>query len=92
MVAGGAALLFTAATVATSLTPAFTGTLGLLGLGITDTSFNQSQILYFLGAAGVGGNMLAQTMCLAPIYCRARSGQCCLVAFDNGRVVCPSRC
>lgn len=46
----------------------------------------------FAGAAGVGGNMVAQTMCLAPAYCRSRGGQCCLVVVVNGRITCPARC
>ena len=41
---------------------------------------------------GVGVNMLAQMMCIGPVYCRSRRGQCCLIVFRSGTVGCPSRC
>jgi len=47
--------------------------------------------LFFGGVAAVGGNMVAQEMCLGPLYCRARSGQCCQFRFRR-RLVCPVAC
>merc|ERR1712079_991940 len=40
--------------------------------------------LLFGGAALTGGNMVAQNMCLGPLYCRAGSGQCCPVVLRRG--------
>ena len=42
--------------------------------------------------SGLGGNMLASTMCIGPVYCRAASGQCCLLIINRARFVCPARC
>jgi hypothetical protein len=42
----------------------------------------------FLG----GGVMLARQMCLAPIYCRSRTGQCCLLRGSLGGPRCPRSC
>jgi len=45
-----------------------------------------------VGVAGVGGNAVANMMCFTP-YCRARSGECCLLVpnLSNG-FECPDSC
>ena len=44
-------------------------------------------------STGIGGNMIASSMCLAPAYCASRSGQCCLVVRDpdTSRIVCQEK-
>ena len=36
--------------------------------------------------------MVAQEMCEGPFVCRARTGECCEVFLQNGRIVCPLGC
>ena len=35
---------------------------------------------------------LASAMCVGPLYCTARSGQCCLLVFSNSVPQCPISC
>ena len=42
------------------------------------------------GAAGLG--MMSLTQCGSPLMCSAPSGQCCFLALDRGRIVCPISC
>ena len=52
----------------------------------------KNKIYYFLGVAGVAGNMVAQSMCTPP-YCTATSLQCCLLGFNSfGVPTCPDSC
>ena len=46
-----------------------------------------------LGAAGlaVGGGSMARVACMTP-FCKARSGQCCLLNLVRGRIRCPTQC
>jgi hypothetical protein len=45
-----------------------------------------------VGIAGVGGNAVAEMMCVTP-YCRARSGQCCLITPTLTNLLgCPDSC
>ena len=44
----------------------------------------------FLGLGGY--NMLSQQACIGPVYCRARSGDCCLLVLTRRGMVCPVRC
>ena len=37
--------------------------------------------------------MVSQQMCMGPVFCRARSGECCLLVYISNRgLVCPTRC
>ena len=36
--------------------------------------------------------MVAEEMCEGPFVCRARTGECCEVFLQNGRIVCPLGC
>ena len=36
--------------------------------------------------------MATESMCMGPILCRSRSGECCLLAFFEGTVICPFSC
>ena len=36
--------------------------------------------------------MVAEEMCVGPFICRARTGECCEVLVENGRLVCPLGC
>ena len=36
--------------------------------------------------------MAAEEMCLPPLMCRTRTGECCEVTLFEGRVVCPFSC
>ena len=36
--------------------------------------------------------MVAEEMCVGPFICRARSGECCEVFVQQGRLVCPLGC
>ena len=47
---------------------------------------------YSPGAVGVGSNMVAQSMCLGPVYCRTGSGQCCLIVLAGNGPRCPQSC
>ena len=40
-------------------------------------------------AAGIGNGSCSR---LGPVYCTARSGQCCLLVIRGGRLQCPARC
>ena len=40
----------------------------------------------------LGLSMVAEEMCGGPFVCRARSGECCEVFLENGRIVCPLGC
>ena len=73
---GGFALLTTTGAVAG---PGLTGALPALlaGVGI-------------VGAAGM--TMMASSQCLSVAMCSAPSGQCCFLALDRGRIVCPLSC
>ena len=78
----------------TALSSPLLAGLGLIGVGIIITKLAYCLVycLLFVGAAGVGGNMVAESMCIGPIYCRASNGQCCLLVFSNGRALCPLSC
>jgi len=65
---------------------------GSLVSGTTVSSLVPSALTVLLGATFVGGNMVAQNMCLGPLYCLARTGQCCTVIIRNGRALCPLSC
>ena len=56
------------------------------------TSFSLLQAVVGLSAMAVSGGMLAQNACMAPVFCRARSGQCCLVRGSTRGLVCPRTC
>ena len=47
-----------------------------------------------IGLLGLGGySMVSQQMCIGPVYCQARSGECCLLVYIFNRgLVCPARC
>ena len=75
-VVAGGAALIFASAIAPVTFNAFPVALGLLGVG----------------TVGVGGNMLAQSMCLGPFYCRTLTGDCCLLVITNGRTQCPRSC
>ena len=69
-----------------------TGVALILAAGTTAVSLTP-----LLGAAGllgigVGGSMLAQSVCVGPIYCRTTGGQCCILTRNNDRVICPEFC
>ena len=36
--------------------------------------------------------MVAEEMCVGPFICRARTGECCEVFVERGRLVCPLGC
>ena len=36
--------------------------------------------------------MAAQEMCMGPILCRTRTGECCTLEVFEGRVICPLSC
>ena len=36
--------------------------------------------------------MVSEEMCVGPFICRARSGECCEVFVQQGRLVCPLGC
>ena len=36
--------------------------------------------------------MAAEEMCVGPILCRTRTGECCSLEFFEGSVVCPLSC
>ena len=36
--------------------------------------------------------MVTEEMCMGPILCRTRTGECCSLEFFEGRVVCPLSC
>ena len=36
--------------------------------------------------------MVAEEMCEGPFICRARTGECCEVFLERGRLVCPLGC
>ena len=36
--------------------------------------------------------MVAEEMCVGPFICRTRTGECCEVFVENGRLVCPLGC
>ena len=36
--------------------------------------------------------MVAEEMCEGPFICRARTGECCEVFLERGRIVCPLGC
>ena len=90
IIGGGVALVgATAVTGLLGLSP------GALAVGVAGklseyTKIEHTNIFEGAGAAGIGGSLLAQSMCASPLYCTTASGQCCLVAFDlsNG-LVCP---
>ena len=42
-------------------------------------------------ALGLTGIMTASSMCLVP-FCRAQSGQCCLLGGSSRGIVCPRAC
>ena len=35
---------------------------------------------------------VSEQMCFAPLFCRARSGECCELVLNEGRVFCPLTC
>ena len=35
---------------------------------------------------------MSQQMCMPPLFCRARSGECCELVYNRGRVFCPLTC
>ena len=42
---------------------------------------------------GLGAvNMATEEMCMGPIMCRTRTGECCSVEFIDGEVLCPFSC
>ena len=45
-------------------------------------------ILMLLGAGGAAAMM----MCVGPLFCTTETGQCCFLAMDGGRLVCPISC
>ena len=44
----------------------------------------------YLGLGAV--NMATEEMCMAPIMCRTRTGECCSVEFIDGGILCPVSC
>ena len=36
--------------------------------------------------------MVTGDSCMGPLFCRSRSGNCCLLEFFRGRVLCPLSC
>ena len=46
-------------------------------------------VLSLLGAGAAGGAGYA--MCMGPLYCRTRRGQCCLISFESVST-CPQSC
>ena len=44
----------------------------------------------FVGLGGI--RAVSQQMCFGPIFCQTRTGECCLLVLDKGRVVCPASC
>ena len=36
--------------------------------------------------------MVAEEMCVGPFICRARTGECCEVVLESGRLFCPLGC
>ena len=42
------------------------------------------QVMMFPGVAAM--------MCVGPLYCTTVTGQCCFLAMDRGRLVCPISC
>lgn len=73
------------------------GSLGLIGggaLAFFSTAFvGQAVLAPTLGFGGLGlfGLMMANQNCFTP-FCRARSGQCCMLQLVSNRLRCPSRC
>ena len=54
---------------------------------------NNKNVDKFLGVAGVAGNMVAQSMCLPPLYCTTTSLKCCLIRPNRfGVPTCPDTC
>jgi len=68
-------------------TLAFLGTTGILS-SITPFAVG----LGALGVAGVGGSMFLQSTCTGPLFCRAISGQCCLIVPSLAGAQCPDVC
>ena len=89
---GGAALLATSLVAGSGL---FTPALGTLLFGTKLKNLTSKKLLILplgSGAALVGGNLMAQNMCLGPIYCKTTSGKCCLVVSLRGNFICPISC
>ena len=36
--------------------------------------------------------MVSEEMCVGPFICRARTGECCEVFVESGRLICPLGC
>ena len=95
--ATGAALIFAGATTGSSLAapfvaaPLVAGALGLAGLGIDIHVLNHN-ITRVTIVSGIGGSMIAESMCLGPVNCRSVSGQCCVFDVINGVAQCPPSC
>ena len=90
--ATGAALIFAGATTGSSLAaPLVAGALGLAGLGIDIHVLNHN-ITRVTVVSGIGGSMIAGSMCLGPVNCRSVSGQCCVFDVINGVAQCPPSC
>ncbi len=87
IVSSGAALIFAASSVGTSavslLPPLAAGGLGLLGIGKLAPKIHFQLIRMLTG-------MASQMICLGPVNCETRAGQCCAFVTLRNRVVCPN--
>ena len=85
IIGGGASLAFVGAITAIQ-------TFAAVGLGIGKYLCLKSKFKSFIaGSLGVGGNYLARTLCATP-YCKASSGQCCLLVTTMNGLQCPDSC
>ena len=76
--AGGFALLAASGLAAGGLGPIAALPAVMAGVGLA-------------GAAGLGVMSMSRE-CGSPLMCSAPSGQCCFLALDRGRIVCPISC
>ena len=89
IIGGGALLAFASAGF---------GGLGLLGpvagVGVLGNIHTTLPYIYIIitGALGIGGSMVAQSMCLGPLYCTTVQGQCCLLVNSLSGLLCPTFC